>query len=100
MKLPPRPFGDYIALYLPYSEKGDPSRRGFWTKRGAWKYIRSIEFRSDGGCKCCGAKDCDVYLYEWEVLKYKDYIKCETFWDIMEAAGHNFVKIYPLEEEK
>jgi hypothetical protein len=95
----PMPFFDYVALYLPAvsSSKADPSRRGFWTKRGAWKFIEQCEL-IDGICRVCGRTGCDVYLSEWEVLRYSAYKKCNSFIDILEAAGHEIEKSWPKDE--
>lgn len=67
-----RPFGDWLALYYPDDGNNyDPSRRGFWTRRGGWKYVKSIEM-PNGICGRCKDPKCDAgYMYaEWEVLKY------------------------------
>ena len=95
----PMPFFDYVALYMPAvaSRREDPTRRGFWTKRGAWKYIEKREI-PNGICRVCGEPDCDTYLCEWEVLRFNKYKKCKSFTDILEAAGHKIEKIWPLEE--
>lgn len=94
--------GKWSAVYLPAlpDESKRPDMHGFDSKEDAWEYIYSrmcdlcVEERNRAllgmeddeengifasfrpGCAC-----------EWEAIPTDDLLKCETFSDIMDAAG-------------
>ena len=56
----------YEAIYMPYTENGDPSKGGFDTKEDAWAYI---ETQLCGDCKKYYKPLGSMCAAEWDVGK-------------------------------
>ena len=89
----------WIAFYQPASEE-DLTKRGFKTKKETLEYVRKyccLECRleekkhNDLLHTACGM--------EWFVMKEKDFDKCDSHMELMEANGWKPVKRKEVKEE-
>ena len=102
----------YIAIYLP-DDTLELDKSGFKTKKEAWKYVKTqlcLTCKKDLKKGWIQYEDEDSEKYninhpqdtpcgcEWEVIKTKDFNKCDNIMDIMKYAGYK--RIYTKDKNK
>ena len=75
---------DWSAVYLPSTERKNPSKSGFRSKRRAKRYAR--RFFCAPKCEACAA--------EWLIIPTQRFEESMSFADLLKAAGFEESKCY------